>query len=112
MFRFRRFCYIGPQGIVHGTTLVLLNAGRKYLGSSDHVTAAAAVVKEAGDSDANKVAEVAVEVEVAASPLRGKVFVSAGLGGMVLLCAWCEWDLKRVRESGPREGWCHLCLRS
>jgi urocanate hydratase len=29
------FCYIGPQGIVHGTTLTLMNAGRKYLGSSD-----------------------------------------------------------------------------
>ena len=25
------FCYIGPQGIVHGTTLTILNAGRKYL---------------------------------------------------------------------------------
>jgi len=43
------YCYIGPQGIVHGTTITLLNAGRKYLGSAD---------------------------------LRGKVFVSAGLGGM------------------------------
>eukprot|EP01094_Clydonella_sp_ATCC50884_P025044 TRINITY_DN6431_c0_g1_i6.p1 TRINITY_DN6431_c0_g1~~TRINITY_DN6431_c0_g1_i6.p1 ORF type:complete len:606 (+),score=138.36 TRINITY_DN6431_c0_g1_i6:113-1930(+) len=29
------FCYIGPQGIVHGTTLTVLNAGRKYLGSAD-----------------------------------------------------------------------------
>jgi urocanate hydratase len=29
------YCYIGPQGIVHGTTLVVLNAGRKYLQSSD-----------------------------------------------------------------------------
>jgi urocanate hydratase len=29
------FMYIGPQGIVHGTTLTLLNAGRKYLGSGD-----------------------------------------------------------------------------
>lgn len=29
------FCYIGPQGIVHGTTLTLLNAGRKYLKSDD-----------------------------------------------------------------------------
>ncbi|XP_004365980.1 urocanate hydratase [Capsaspora owczarzaki ATCC 30864] len=29
------YCYIGPQGIVHGTTLTLLNAGRKYLGSSE-----------------------------------------------------------------------------
>ena len=44
------FCYIGPQGIVHGTTLTLLNAGRKYLGT--------------GDS------------------LKGKLFVTAGLGGM------------------------------
>lgn len=26
---------IGPQGIVHGTTLTILNAGRKYLGTSD-----------------------------------------------------------------------------
>ncbi|XP_042886613.1 urocanate hydratase-like, partial [Penaeus japonicus] len=25
------YCYIGPQGIVHGTTLTVLNAGRKYL---------------------------------------------------------------------------------
>jgi urocanate hydratase len=26
------FMYIGPQGIVHGTTITLLNAGRKHLG--------------------------------------------------------------------------------
>ncbi|MCB9679695.1 MAG: urocanate hydratase [Alphaproteobacteria bacterium] len=45
------FMYIGPQGIVHGTTITLLNAGRKYLGTG-----------EAG--------------------LRGKVFVTSGLGGM------------------------------
>lgn len=29
------YCYIGPQGIVHGTTLTVLNAARKYLGSGD-----------------------------------------------------------------------------
>uniref|UniRef100_A0A3Q3XCT4 urocanate hydratase n=1 Tax=Mola mola TaxID=94237 RepID=A0A3Q3XCT4_MOLML len=29
------YCYIGPQGIVHGTMLTLLNAGRRYLGSGD-----------------------------------------------------------------------------
>jgi urocanate hydratase len=40
---------IGPQGIVHGTTLTILNAGRKYLGLDD---------------------------------LKGKVFVTSGLGGM------------------------------
>ncbi len=44
------FMYIGPQGIVHGTTITLLNAGR-MLGF--------------GNDD-----------------LRGKVFITSGLGGM------------------------------
>jgi len=44
--------YIGPQGIVHGTYITLLNAGRLYLGIPD-------------DKD-----------------LSGVVFVSSGLGGM------------------------------
>ena len=44
------FMYIGPQGIVHGTTITLLNAGR---------------LNRLGDPD-----------------LRGKLFVSSGLGGM------------------------------
>jgi len=43
------FCYIGPSGIVHGTTITITNAGRKYLKLED---------------------------------LRGKVYVSSGLGGM------------------------------
>jgi urocanate hydratase len=46
------FMYIGPQGIVHGTTITLLNAARKYLGAS-------------GDR-----------------PLAGRVYVTSGLGGM------------------------------
>ncbi|XP_029638947.1 urocanate hydratase-like [Octopus sinensis] len=29
------YCYIGPQGIVHGTTLTLLNAARMYLKTDD-----------------------------------------------------------------------------
>ncbi|MFX0108790.1 MAG: urocanate hydratase [Candidatus Hodarchaeota archaeon] len=44
--------YIGPQGIVHGTYLTLLNAGRLYLGIQD-------------DQD-----------------LGGRVFLTSGLGGM------------------------------
>ena len=44
--------YIGPQGIVHGTYITLLNAGRLYLGAAD-------------DQD-----------------LRGHTFVTSGLGGM------------------------------
>jgi len=44
--------YIGPQGIVHGTYITLLNAGRLYLGIPDN------------------------------EDLRGHGFVSSGLGGM------------------------------
>ncbi len=44
--------YIGPQGIVHGTYITLLNAGRMYLGIPE-------------DED-----------------LKGKIFVTSGLGGM------------------------------
>lgn len=43
------YMYIGPQGIVHGTTITILNAGRR-IGSGED--------------------------------LRGKLFVSSGLGGM------------------------------
>lgn len=44
------FMYIGPQGIVHGTTITLLNAGRMHGLGNDN--------------------------------LRGKLFVTSGLGGM------------------------------
>lgn len=44
------FMYIGPQGIVHGTTITLLNAARK--------------------------------IDLKAENLSGKIFVTAGLGGM------------------------------
>ena len=46
------YMYIGPQGIVHGTTITLLNAARKYLGRSS----------EEG--------------------LSGVIYVTSGLGGM------------------------------
>ena len=45
------YMYIGPQGIVHGTTITILNAGRKRM--------------KTGETD-----------------LKGKLFVSSGLGGM------------------------------
>ncbi|MFO7923218.1 MAG: urocanate hydratase [Bacteroidales bacterium] len=45
------FMYIGPQGIVHGTTITVLNAGRRMDG-------------------------------VKGGDLKGKVFVTSGLGGM------------------------------
>jgi urocanate hydratase len=46
------FMYIGPQGIVHGTTITLLNAGRKKLGLAP------------------------------GEDLAGRLFVTSGLGGM------------------------------
>ncbi len=46
------YMYIGPQGIVHGTTITILNAARKYLGRSS----------EEG--------------------LSGVIYVTSGLGGM------------------------------
>jgi urocanate hydratase len=44
------FMYIGPQGIVHGTTITVLNASRK--------------------------------IDSSAKDMSGKIFVTAGLGGM------------------------------
>lgn len=44
------YMYIGPQGIVHGTTITVLNAARKISGEQDSI--------------------------------KGKLFVTAGLGGM------------------------------
>ncbi len=78
------FMYIGPQGIVHGTTITVLNAGRKVLKS--------------GEKD-----------------LRGKVFVTSGLGGMsgaqakatVIaggLCVVAEINPKAV-EKRYTQGW-------
>jgi len=46
------YMYIGPQGIVHGTTITILNAARKYLGRSED------------------------------EGLAGVTFVTSGLGGM------------------------------
>jgi len=47
------YMYIGPQGIVHGTTIAILGAGRRYL-----------------------------DLPADAQSLAGKVYVSSGLGGM------------------------------
>jgi len=48
------YMYIGPQGIVHGTTITILGAGRIYLSGDDP----------------------------AENPLAGKLYLSSGLGGM------------------------------
>ncbi len=77
------FMYIGPQGIVHGTTITLLNAGRK--------------IAKNGES------------------LAGKVFLTAGLGGMsgaqpkagniagcITVCAEVNAKITKIRHE---QGW-------
>jgi urocanate hydratase len=77
--------YIGPQGIVHGTYLTLLNAGRLYLGISD-------------DQD-----------------LAGYLYLSSGLGGMSgaqpkaadiagAVSVTAEVDLSRI-QTRLEQGW-------
>ncbi|MBQ8938096.1 MAG: urocanate hydratase [Prevotella sp.] len=66
------YMYIGPQGIVHGTTITVLNAARKVAPLNPPRRG------EAGPAD---------EVTKKASPFGGEVgggllFVTAGLGGM------------------------------
>ncbi len=80
--------YIGPQGIVHGTYITLLNAGRKYLGIP-------------ADQD-----------------LKGVYFVTSGLGGMSGaqpkaveisggIGVIAEVDRSRI-ETRHRQGWVKL----
>ena len=60
------FMYIGPQGIVHGTTITLLNAARRQGGTAQARSAGARL-----------------QACTSAAPSRkSKLFVSAGLGGM------------------------------
>ncbi|KAI3638455.1 hypothetical protein MIR68_002953 [Amoeboaphelidium protococcarum] len=79
------YCYIGPQGIVHGTNITLINAGRKFLNAK------------------------------CMDDLRGKVFVSAGLGGMSgaqpkaafmagLVCVIAEIDPAAL-DKRHKQGW-------
>merc|ERR1740130_2647213 len=86
------YCYIGPQGIVHGTTITVLNAGRKYLGLK-------------GVED-----------------MAGRVFVTAGLGGMsgaqakAAVVSGCIGVVAEVDESAllkrHAQGWVQIVTRT
>ncbi|MHA1154391.1 MAG: urocanate hydratase [Alphaproteobacteria bacterium] len=81
------YMYIGPQGIVHGTTITILGAGRLYL--------------DRGDGEAN--------------PLAGKLYLSSGLGGMsgaqgkAAVIAGCVGVLAEINPDAVRkrheQGW-------
>jgi len=76
------YCYIGPQGIVHGTTITVLNAARRQFGANN---------------------------------LKGKVFVTSGLGGMsgaqakAAVIAGCVGVVAEVNETALKkrheQGW-------
>ncbi|SFS90288.1 urocanate hydratase [Sphingobacterium wenxiniae] len=82
------YMYIGPQGIVHGTTITVMNAFRKKLAPQDNI--------------------------------RGKVFLTSGLGGMsgaqpkagniagcITVCAEVNPSAARKRHS---QGWVDLLI--
>ena len=105
------YCYIGPQGIVHGTTLVLLNAGRKYLGIGKYTGAG-----EAGAAAAETVSTAGAAAS--AETMAGRVYVSSGLGGMSgaqgkagriagLISLIAEVD-RAPLEKRHAQGWCGL----
>jgi len=82
------FMYIGPQGIVHGTTITILGAGRRYL---------------------------SVGTDAGANPLAGKLYLSSGLGGMsgaqgkAAVIAGCVGLLAEINPDAVRkrheQGW-------
>jgi len=102
--------YIGPQGIVHGTTITILNAGRKFIApkrkqqallhaAADGEEGKVGSKRKSGGSeelsaeqqkklkDSNGSASAAAGAGASApateeNPLVGAVYVSSGLGGM------------------------------
>ena len=68
------YMYIGPQGIVHGTTITVMNAARKvrsFAGAQDD--------KKGAQDDKNGAQD---DKKGAQDDNRGLLFVTAGLGGM------------------------------
>ena len=75
------FMYIGPQGIVHGTTITILNAARK-------LTMATSLRSSPQDSPTRQLTSspthqfTSSTVNPTPDDIRGKIFISSGLGGM------------------------------
>lgn len=67
------FMYIGPQGIVHGTTITLLNAARMLGISAKKLDRLALGSKQPTEN---------LATPNQSKPLAGSVFVTSGLGGM------------------------------
>jgi urocanate hydratase len=73
------YMYIGPQGIVHGTTITVLNGCRK-IDTSTSLSAGTSTSLSAGTSTSLS-AGTSTSLS-ASSGTAGKLFVTSGLGGM------------------------------
>uniref|UniRef100_A0AAY5KJA4 urocanate hydratase n=1 Tax=Esox lucius TaxID=8010 RepID=A0AAY5KJA4_ESOLU len=94
------YCYIGPQGIVHGTMLTVLNAGRRYLGSDDLrgrvlVTSGLGGMSGAQAKAAVIAGCVGVIAEVDATPLRKR----HEQGWLMEVTSDIEHCIRRIREA-------------
>jgi urocanate hydratase len=73
------YMYIGPQGIVHGTTITIMNAARRSSGMIDE---GRGTKDEHPVIQSSSILHPASNIQHPASNISGKVFVSSGLGGM------------------------------
>uniref|UniRef100_A0A8C4GTC0 Urocanate hydratase n=1 Tax=Dicentrarchus labrax TaxID=13489 RepID=A0A8C4GTC0_DICLA len=94
------YCYIGPQGIVHGTMLTVLNAGRRYLGSDDLRGRVLVTSGLGGMSGAQAKAAViagciGVIAEVDEAPLRKR----HEQGWLMEVTSSMDQCIKRIREA-------------
>uniref|UniRef100_A0A8D3CNM3 Urocanate hydratase n=1 Tax=Scophthalmus maximus TaxID=52904 RepID=A0A8D3CNM3_SCOMX len=94
------YCYIGPQGIVHGTMLTVLNAGRRYLGSDDlsgrvFVTSGLGGMSGAQAKAAVIAGCIGVIAEVDEAPLRKR----HEQGWLMEVTSSMEHCIKRIREA-------------
>uniref|UniRef100_A0A3P8UMB5 urocanate hydratase n=1 Tax=Cynoglossus semilaevis TaxID=244447 RepID=A0A3P8UMB5_CYNSE len=94
------YCYIGPQGIVHGTVLTVLNAGRRYLGTSDlsgrvFVTSGLGGMSGAQAKAAVIAGCIGVIAEVDEAPLRKR----HEQGWLMEVTSSLDLCIKRIRET-------------
>ena len=96
------YCYIGPQGIVHGTTITVLNAGRKYLGVNDmhgkvYVTSGLGGMSGAQGKASLIAGAIGVIAEIDPAALE-KRFKQGWISEKVTDLDTCIARLKRARE--------------
>lgn len=94
------FCYIGPQGIVHGTTITIKNAGRKYLGLDDLSGKVVVTSGLGGMSGAQaKAGVICKAVTVIAEVDRHALYKRHEQGWLKEVCTDVDSTIKRIKEA-------------